>query len=57
MIVIRNWSVRFLHDERGMETVEWGILAALIVGGLVTIAGTLGNNIATSFQTLKNATT
>ncbi|HWE93534.1 MAG: Flp/Fap pilin component [Phycisphaerales bacterium] len=57
MKVLRNWSVRFLSDERGMETVEWGVLAALIVVGLVTVVGTLGNHVVTKFQTLQNATT
>jgi Flp pilus assembly pilin Flp len=47
----------FLRDDRGMETVEWGVLAALIVVGLVTVVGTLGNNILAKFQTLQNATT
>jgi Flp pilus assembly pilin Flp len=40
-----------------METVEWGILAAIIVGGVVTVAGTIGNQITANFQTIKNATT
>jgi Flp pilus assembly pilin Flp len=40
-----------------METVEWGVLAALIVVGLVTVVGTLGNHVVTKFQTLQNATT
>jgi Flp pilus assembly pilin Flp len=47
----------FLRDDRGMETVEWGVLAALIVVGLVAVVGTLGNNVLTKFQTLQNATT
>ena len=48
---------RFVRDERGMETVEWGVLAALIVGGLVTVIGTLGTNVLNKFTTLQNATT
>jgi Flp pilus assembly pilin Flp len=48
---------RFVRDERGMETVEWGVLAALIVAGLVAVIGTLGTNVLNKFTTLQNATT
>lgn len=47
---------RFVKDEQGMETVEWAILAALIVGGLVTTIGLLGDNVLAKFNELKNAT-
>jgi Flp pilus assembly pilin Flp len=45
-----------IRDDRGMETVEWGVLAALIVGGLVAVIGTLGTNVLNKFTALKNAT-
>jgi pilus assembly protein Flp/PilA len=48
---------RFVRDEQGMETVEWGVLAALIVAGLVTVIGTLGTNVKNKFTALQNATT
>jgi len=48
---------KFVKDERGMETVEWAVLAALIVAGLVTIITTLGNNVSTAFTALQTATT
>jgi Flp pilus assembly pilin Flp len=44
----------FLKNESGTETVEWGLMAGLIVGGLVlTVAaiGTWVNNKFTSLQT------
>ena len=47
---------RFLCDEQGMETVEWGVLAALIVAGLVAVIGTLGTNVLTKFTGLRDAT-
>jgi Flp pilus assembly pilin Flp len=47
---------RFTSDQRGMETVEWAILAALIVAGLVTTISTLGANVLNKFNTLQNAT-
>ena len=47
---------RFAADERGMETVEWGILAALIVAGLVGVITGLGTNVLNKFTALKTAT-
>ena len=47
----------FLKDERGMETVEWAILAALIVAGLIGIISSLGANVKTAFTNLQSATT
>jgi Flp pilus assembly pilin Flp len=48
---------KFVRDDRGMETVEWAVLAALIVAGLVAMIGLLGQNVLTKFTTLKDATT
>ncbi len=47
---------RFMRDEQGMETVEWAILAALIVAGLVAVITGLGNNVLNKFTLMKNAT-
>jgi len=47
---------RFVRDEQGLETVEWAILAALIVAGLVTVITGLGNNVVNKFSALQNAT-
>ena len=48
---------RFWKDERGLETVEWAVIAALIVGGLVGIIALLGGNVKTMFTRLQQATT
>jgi len=47
---------KFARDERGMETVEWAVLAALIVAGLVAVITTLGTNVTARFTALRNAT-
>jgi Flp pilus assembly pilin Flp len=47
---------RLLKDEQGMETVEWGVMAALIVAALVTAIGTLGGNVLNKFNGLVDAT-
>ena len=54
---MRKLLASFVADESGMETVEWAILAALIVAGLVAVITTLGSNILAKFTILKNATT
>jgi len=48
--------LHFVRDTRGLETVEWGILAALIVTGLVTVVKTLGTQILSKFTALQTAT-
>lgn len=46
----------FRGDDRGMETVEWAIMAAILVAGLIGVIAGLGNNVLTSFTTLQTAT-
>ncbi|MHC4264414.1 MAG: Flp family type IVb pilin [Planctomycetota bacterium] len=51
-----NTLKRFLKDEKGMETVEWAVLAALIVVGLIAIIDQLGTNVLSAFTKLESAT-
>jgi Flp pilus assembly pilin Flp len=48
---------KFVRDDRGMETVEWAILSALIVAGLIGVVAAIGTNVNTAFGNLKTATT
>jgi len=48
---------RFVRDERGMETVEWAVLAALIVAGLIGVVAGVGSNVLSAFSKLKSGTT
>ncbi|MHC4290208.1 MAG: Flp family type IVb pilin [Planctomycetota bacterium] len=48
---------RFIKDQRGIETVEWSVIAALIALGLAGVIGGLGSNLVIRFQRLINATT
>jgi Flp pilus assembly pilin Flp len=50
--IVRNFSC----EDRGMETVEWAIMAAILVAGLVGVIAGLGNNVLTNFTTLQTAT-
>ena len=52
-----NTLRRFWSDDGGMETVEWAILAALIVAGLIGIVAAVGGNIKTAFTNLQTGTT
>ena len=47
---------RFLHDERGLEEVEIGIVASLLVliGALIFIQ--IGNDSQTTLKSLESAT-
>ena len=47
---------KLLRNEQGMETVEWAILAALIVAGLVGVIAAIGANVENSFNRLQTAT-
>jgi Flp pilus assembly pilin Flp len=44
---------RFLSDERGLETVEYAIIAGLIVSGLVAIIVAIGGWVKTRFTNLQ----
>ncbi len=45
---------RFIRDERGLETIEYSIIAALIVVGVIVILGTIGNKVLNVFTNLSN---
>lgn len=49
--------VNFLKDEKGLETVEWAVIAALIVAALVGIITAIGGNVEDAFEKLEAATT
>jgi len=47
---------RFVRQDEGMETVEWAIMAALIVGATATAIATLGTHVLAKFTALVSAT-
>ncbi|MCZ6653166.1 MAG: Flp family type IVb pilin [Planctomycetota bacterium] len=49
----RNLLNSFFSDERGTETVEWGLMAGLIVGGLVLTVAAIGTWVRLKFTELK----
>jgi len=44
---------RFLSDDAGLETVEYAIIAGLIVAGLITIVVSIGTWVKGKFTGLK----
>jgi Flp pilus assembly pilin Flp len=45
--------VRFLKDEKGLETVEYAVMTALIVTALVLAIGELVDAVSTRFDTVE----
>jgi pilus assembly protein Flp/PilA len=43
----------FLADDRGLETVEYAIIAGLIVAGLISVVVAIGTWVKGKFTTLK----
>ena len=56
MKTVTTLLAALVRDDAGMETVEWAVLAALIVAGLVAVITGLGANVKAKFTTLKTAT-
>ena len=44
---------RFINDEQGLETVEYAIIAGLIVVGVVTAITAIGIWVRTQFEDLQ----
>jgi pilus assembly protein Flp/PilA len=41
---------KLIHDEAGVTAIEYGLIAALIAVAAVTIMGTVGTNLSTTFS-------
>jgi pilus assembly protein Flp/PilA len=46
---------RFIKSETGATAIEYGLIAAGISVPIVTVVGTLGTNLNTTFTTVANA--
>jgi pilus assembly protein Flp/PilA len=47
----------FLSDDKGLETVEYAIIAGLIVVALIAIITSIGGKVKDKFQSLNSALT
>ena len=49
---MRVFFTRLIKDEAGVTAIEYGLIAALIAVAAVTIMGTVGNNLSSTFSTV-----
>jgi pilus assembly protein Flp/PilA len=49
---MKNLLMRFWRDEDGLETVEWAVVAAVVIGGAIVAFRTLGTNVGTAITNL-----
>jgi pilus assembly protein Flp/PilA len=47
--------VGLLKDEDGATAIEYGLIAALIAVAAVTVMGTVGTNLSSTFNTVANS--
>ncbi|WP_191558845.1 Flp family type IVb pilin [Brevundimonas aurantiaca] len=45
---------RFAKDESGATAIEYGLIAALIAVVIITVLGTIGNNLNTKLQAVSD---
>ena len=55
MRAIIEMCKRLSADQSGLETVEWAVVGGLIVGGIVVVVATLGQNVLTQFTKMSTA--
>jgi pilus assembly protein Flp/PilA len=51
---MRAFFSNLINDESGVTAIEYGLIAALIAVAAVTIMGTVGTNLTTTFTTISN---
>lgn len=49
---IRTVMTKLNRDERGATAIEYGLIAALIAVAAVTVMGTVGTNLTSTFTTV-----
>lgn len=47
-----NFFQRLLRDDSGATAIEYGLIAALIAVAAVTVLGTVGTNLTSTFGTV-----
>lgn len=50
-----SFLISLLNDERGATAIEYGLIAALIAVAAVTVMGTVGTNLSSTFNTVANS--
>ena len=52
---MRTSIARFVSDESGATAIEYGLIAAGISVAIITIVGTVGDNLTTTFTSVSDA--
>jgi len=52
---MREFLVSLWKDKRGATAIEYGLIAALIAVAAVTVMGTVGTNLSSTFNTVANS--
>ena len=52
---MKNMFVRFMRDESGATAIEYGLIAAGISVAIITVVGTLGSGLKTTFTSVQTA--
>ena len=52
-----KWYIAIRYSERGATAVEYGLIVALIAAVSVAVVATLGTQIRTAFETVRDAIT
>ena len=47
--------IAFIKDESGATAIEYGLIACLISVACITVLGSIGTNLNTTFTTVKTA--
>jgi pilus assembly protein Flp/PilA len=47
-----GFLARLMRDEQGATAIEYGLIAALIAVAAVTVMGTVGTNLKSTFSTV-----
>ena len=51
---LSNMLARFAKDERGTETLEWGLVCGLIVVGAITMIALIGPKVTDMWNDVNN---
>ena len=57
MVALKNTLWRLKNDRRAVTALEYGLIAALIAGVLVTVISNIGTDLKTTFSSIGTAIT
>lgn len=52
---MKKMFARFMRDESGATAIEYGLIAAGISVAIITVVGTLGSSLKTTFTSVQTA--